>query len=348
MTVLVLLLSLCLASCSPGVGDCVLEKVEASLSVSDARPLSVQSPREVVSYAYMATPLFEGDEEPFGRCSWTAVEVDGSGKASLGWFLQGLWCIEVRGFNEDGAAVAYAKVDAYLRKGARNVVAANLQYMEDGLKGPSGLSLSFTTPALEDEAAQFEPHVWFTKVDWNDGFSSSPKQELSIEWGSHVEDGAMVFEGAGGDMGQCAGILEVALMGPDGTCVTGQSMLCAFVSGSVTRVEGRLEGGAYIRCSFALTEDRSEIAGFIEVPAGSVRAEGSFDAPNGEAVPVRFVPTSGSAVSAQWCVDGRSVAAGLEVDLTFVMEGCHEVSVLVFDSDGQKTATASVLAFVED
>lgn len=348
MTVLVLLLSLCLSSCSPSVGDCVRPMAEASLSVSDARPLVVQSPREVVSYAYMATPLFEGEEEPFGECSWTSVSVDDAGRASLGWFLQGLWRIEVRGFNEDGAAVAYAKVDAYLRKGARNVVAANLQYMEDGLKGPSGLSLSFTTPALEDEAVEFTPHVWFTKVDWNDGMASSPKQELSIEWGSHVEDGAMVFEGTGGDMGQCAGILEVALMGPDGTCVTGQSMLCAFVSGSVTRVTGRLEGGAYIRCSFAVTEDRSEIAGFIEVPAGSVRAEGSFDAPSGAAVSVRFVPTSGSAVSAQWCVDGRRVAQGLEADIPLGLAGEHEVSVLVFDSDGQKTATASVLAFVED
>lgn len=346
MRLAVLLLCLLLASCS-------LENqsyAEASLSVADTKALEVDSPKEVVSYKYKATPLVkegEHSENAFGTCDWTDIIVEQK-KASLGYYEPGYWTFEVRGYNKYGAAIAQGSAQVYLRKGLSNAVVINLAYCGDGLLGASSLELSFFAVAQEEIQKDFTPHVYFTEVSWDSDITTGPREELEITWQRNYEDNVIKYEGAGTkDMGQCAGILEVVLLGPNDSFISSQSMLCAFVSGAVTKVTGYLEGGAYIPCAFVITEDKTEIEGLIEVPEANQRDDKTFTVKEEEEITLRYASDDARVSQVQWYVDGRKTAEGTSANLVFTHAGQHEVTCLVFNSDKQKTAKATLLAFVE-
>lgn len=347
MKLVALLLCVLLASCS-------LQNTpyaEVSLSLADAKPLEVDSPKDVVSYKYKATPLVkEGahSENAFGTCDWTEVIVEQK-KASLGYFEPGYWTIEVRGYNKYGAAIAQGQTEVYLRKGLGNAVVINLTYSGDGLLGESSLELSFSAVAQEEIQNEFVPHVYFTEVSWDGSVSTGVRQELDITWQRATNNNVIQYEGKGTkDMGQCAGILEVALLGPNDSYISSQSMLCAFVSGAVTKVTGYLEGGAYIPCSFVVTEDKTEIKGLIEVPKANKRDDNTFNAGVNEEVTLKFTSSDSRISSVIWYVDGVKKAEGTSVTLSFGTSlGQHEVTCTVFSEDKQKTAKATLLAFVD-
>lgn len=329
---------------------------EATLVVADAKVLTIDSPNQVVSYKYMATPLFE-EENTFGKTEkFTVVKVDANKRASLGYYSQGKWHFEIRGYNKYGVAIVGGESDVYLQEGKENYITVNMFYKKlDGQV--SSLELDFVTPALEDLPSSFTPHVYFTEIDWENGVTDGVRVELDIELvGTVNEKNQMNFIGNLTDLGQRAGLLEIVLLGPNDKYITGQSMICTFIAGAVTKVTGNLEGGAYIEGTLNIIDDKSEpgiitISGRNWTKLGDDWGSVQITKNTTEFVSCNVTELNGKEFAAsrfEWYIDGKKVASGKTATIDFNYEcGEHTLSCLVFNANGQKTGTGSIKVLVE-
>lgn len=361
---LLILVPLLLASCSQETQGTSPEGLaEVIVELSDPKALYVANPEasEVARYEYRATPYFGptetytgGSTDIFGACSWTRFTptlVSGATwRCSLGYYTQGHWHFDVRGLNSKGAVIISDSCDAMLSVTSTNCLSLTLLMRDEGVK--SGLDIDVTTPALEGSPSQYQMRCYVSPISFDEGtaVTTGTRTQLPLSWTVNaLADGSMRFRATSAALTQGIYLVETELIGPSGLHIAGQSMVIPLAAGTPAKIRGEVEGGAYIFVTFALTEDKTEPAGYIT--AGNVRSDtasntGSVNVTLSQNTTLTFNRTSGTVSTAHWYVDGVFVAQGTSYVYSSASVGEHEISVILYNADGQKTGSAQVLAFV--
>lgn len=209
--------------------------VEPTIIIDEAKAglagILVDVPSEIDKYQYRAIPLF-GEKDPqtdkwtgkdndglpiFGsQFTWRKFNVSDDGRfATLGWYRQGYWRIELRALNKNGQVLMTGSTeetgDVYLQKGKDNIIRVTLHTDDgDGREGENqstgkiifAFETNWLSNDIETQYIRIEVDKFTTdgKIDTHSGRHNTMFPLKNGTQGSRVwGDGALQYYDTSGD-----------------------------------------------------------------------------------------------------------------------------------------------------
>lgn len=118
------------------------------------------------------------ENDIFGATDWRPVSLDEYGRASLGYFSQGLWSFQARALTASGAVIygPHSSEHIYIAKTQKNAVIMHLQMPSDGGLGKASLFFDILTPSLEAAQSDYTLRCWATPLTYN----------MNAAWSNHL------------------------------------------------------------------------------------------------------------------------------------------------------------------
>lgn len=348
---------LCLISCSDDINGHASLLLNITVPVEE-KLLTVTIPREIKTFVYRATPLFEQDADMTGniigaKSEWTPVffyteegeeSTVGHLKASMGWYSSGAWEIEIKALNANGNTVYYGTTGRiYLNAGEINGYEIELRGVQ--FEGEyAELDISFTslrTSVEVENGPQPKVELIYSNGEtrqFSHWTSTNTSEEGTIRHTIHIDS-------------LPAGEADVYIMLSlsDGSVITGERLAILLIGGEKSFIEGTLESGEYINPNFSITEDKSEIKGKITALRG-VTEEISlssfnrvFRAQLGQSATFSYLVDEGERECDTYCWLVDSIEKCQAKEFTFTPSDVGQYTVTAIAHRGEKTTSEEIL-----